>query len=106
MIVATHPLAADELVDGAAYYAHAGSVELAEAFISDFERCVGLLQAHPRLGSVWRGKFRRLPLRRFPYSVVYFLAGDVLRSAGRWHRTSATWILTEPMRIAAASQQP
>jgi hypothetical protein len=70
MILSTHPLAADELVDGAMFYARQATAELAGDFIAGFERSVALLQPHPKLGPVWRGRFRRLPLRRFPCSIV------------------------------------
>ena len=79
MKVSTHPLAADELVDAAVHYAREGSIALGSDLITEFERCVALLQAHPGLGAVWGGRFRRLPIRRFPYSVVYLWSGDALR---------------------------
>ena len=69
-------LAADaeyELVEGALYYAREANAELGQAFISEFERSIRLLLTSPKLGAVWRGATRRLPLRRFPYSVVYQL---------------------------------
>lgn len=62
-----------ELVEGALYYAREANAELGQAFISEFERSIGLLLANPKLGTVWRGATRRLPLRRFPHSVVYQL---------------------------------
>lgn len=86
MIVSTHPLAADELVDAAVYYAREGSAELGNEVIAEFERCIALLRVHPRLGAAWRGKFRRLPLRRFPYNVVYVLNGDALRIVALAHQ--------------------
>jgi hypothetical protein len=52
MIVSTHPLAEDELVDGAVYYATEGSVRLGEDFIAEFERSIDLLCVHAKLGSV------------------------------------------------------
>lgn len=79
MKVSTHPLAADELVDGASFYAREASIALAQDFISEFERSVDLLRANPKLGPVFHGGFRRLPLRRFPYSLVYFVAGEEIR---------------------------
>jgi plasmid stabilization system protein ParE len=85
MILSTHPLAADELVDGAVFYARQATVELAEDFIAEFEHSAALLQAHPKLGAVWHGRFRRLPLRRFPYSIVYCVFGDVLRVVALAH---------------------
>jgi len=86
MILSTHPLAADELVDGAVFYASQVTVGLAEDFIAEYERSVALLQAHPQLGPVWRGTFRRLPLRRFPYNIVYCLSGEVLRVVALAHQ--------------------
>lgn len=68
-----------ELVEGASYYAREANVELGQAFISEFERSIGLLLTHPKLGAVWRGATRRLPLRRFPYSVVYQLRESEVR---------------------------
>lgn len=86
MIVPTHPLAGIELVDGAQFYAREGTAELGEDFISEFERSISLLRAHPLLGAVWRGQLRRLPLRRFRYSIVYVTSGDVLRVIALAHQ--------------------
>ena len=89
MILSTHPLAADELIDGAVYYAREGAVALADDFIAEFERSVALLDEFPALGSVWRGNFRRLPMRRFPYSIIYVVSEETLRVvalAHQWRR--------------------
>jgi toxin ParE1/3/4 len=72
--VSTHPLAAAELVEAAAYYTHQASADIAQRFVAEFERAIALLLLQPQLGAPWRGPFRRLPLRRFPYSVVYVLS--------------------------------
>ena len=86
MIVSTHPLAENELVDGARFYASEGTAELGEDFVSEFERPINLLRAHPLLGAVWRCRFRRLPLRRFPYSIVYVPSGELLRVIALAHQ--------------------
>jgi plasmid stabilization system protein ParE len=86
VIVSTHLLAADELLDGATYYAEQASVRVAEKFIAEFERSISLLRLQPKLGAVWRGPFRRLPLRRFPHSIVYVLSGDVIRVVALAHQ--------------------
>jgi toxin ParE1/3/4 len=86
MILSIHPLAADELVDGAVFYAHEGSVDLAEHFVAEFERSLGLLRTQPKLGSIWHGRFRRLPLRRLPDSVVCCLPADVLQVVALAHQ--------------------
>jgi toxin ParE1/3/4 len=86
VIVSTHPLAEDELVDAAVYYARQGSARLGQDFIGEFERSIDLLRLQPMLGPVWRGPFRRLPIRRFPYSVVYHVSGDMLRIVALAHQ--------------------
>lgn len=62
-----------ELTEGAAYYAQKANKFIAEAFLAEFDRSAKLLVEHPMLGTPWRGRIRRLPLRRFPYSIVYYL---------------------------------
>jgi len=68
------PEAEQELIEGALFYAREANAELGFAFISEFERSAALLAEQPRLGAVWRGRVRRFPLRRFPYSIVYYLS--------------------------------
>ncbi len=79
MIVTAHPLAEQELAGAAVHYAREGGAPLRERFLAEFERCVATLRLHPSLGSPWQGQLRRLPLRRFPYSVVYAASADRLR---------------------------
>ena len=78
MIPSVSPEADRELSDGAVYYAREGGAELGLAFIAEFERALGLLCEQPQLGAPWRGR-RRFPLRRFPYSVIYYIKGNELR---------------------------
>jgi plasmid stabilization system protein ParE len=68
-----------ELVEGAAYYAREANRELGEAFIAEFDRCARLLGEYPKLGATWRGRIRRFPLRRFPYSIVYYVRESEVR---------------------------
>lgn len=79
MIISTHPLADEELVAGAVHYAKEASARIAERFIAEFERSVQLMQEFPDIGAPWREPIRRLPIRRFPYSIVYYHSGEVLR---------------------------
>jgi plasmid stabilization system protein ParE len=74
-----HPLAQHELIDGAVFYATRDTAALGERFVAEFERPVSLLQTHPELGAVWRGKYRRLPLCRFPYNIVDVMSEDALQ---------------------------
>lgn len=68
MIVSLAEEAEIELTDGALYYATHGEYSLGLAFISEFENALRLLTEHPELGTPWRARARRFPLRRFPYS--------------------------------------
>jgi plasmid stabilization system protein ParE len=73
------PAAEQDLVQGALFYTRAATAKLGQAFISEFERSAGLLIEQPGLGAIWRGTIRRLPLRRFPYSIVYDLKPAEIR---------------------------
>jgi len=73
------PKAERELIGSAARYTREATTELGEAFIAEFERSALLLARQPQLGAVWRGNVRRLPLRRFPYTIVYIVDGDSIR---------------------------
>ena len=86
MTVVVAPEAARELIDGAIFYAKEADADLGLAFIAEFERALSVLAAHPALGVPWRGLTRRLPLRRFPYSVVYRIKGKDLRVIALAHQ--------------------
>jgi plasmid stabilization system protein ParE len=73
------PLAEQELVEGARFYAREAGAQLGSAFIAEFERSAALLQEQPRLGAIWHRSVRRLPLHRFPYSIVYVLGESEIR---------------------------
>lgn len=68
-----------ELVEGALYYAQKANSDVAQAFISEFDRSAKLLGEHPKIGATWHGSIRRLPFRRFPYSIVYYLRESEVR---------------------------
>lgn len=73
-----------ELTDEAVLYAREGGAELGFAFITEFERALELLCAYPELGAPWRNR-RRFPLRRFPYSIIYYIKDDELRVVALAH---------------------
>ena len=79
MIPSVSPEADRELSDGAAYYAQEANAELGLAFVAEFERVLGLLCTYPHLGTPWRRGRRRFPLRRFQYSIIYYVKGEELR---------------------------
>ncbi|MGE5171340.1 MAG: type II toxin-antitoxin system RelE/ParE family toxin [Rudaea sp.] len=86
MIVSLCLEAQRELIEGALFYSQHADVQLGMSFIAEFERSLALLNEHPELGAVWRVGTRRFPLRRFPYSVIYRMAGDELRVIALAHQ--------------------
>lgn len=60
-----------DLEHGVDYYSAAGGTDLANRLIDNFERCLDLIERHPEIGATWVARTRRLPLRHFPYSVIY-----------------------------------
>lgn len=79
MIVSVSSGADRELAEGALFYAREGGTDLGLAFVAEFERALELLNGHPQLGARWRNNRRRFPLRKFPYSIIYYLRGEELR---------------------------
>jgi toxin ParE1/3/4 len=67
-----------ELTDAARHYAESGGKDLGLALIDAFAAGLQLLCEQPQLGAPWRNR-RRLPLRQFPYSIIYYTSGESLR---------------------------
>ena len=69
--------AAEELDEAARWYdlRRAG---VGEELLDEIQRALGVLAEHPELGSLILPdrRVRRLPLRRFPYQVIYRLGED------------------------------
>ena len=53
------------------------AVGLGERFLDEVEGCVDLLLDRPHIGKRV-GEFRRLPLRKFPFTLIYALEDDDL----------------------------
>jgi plasmid stabilization system protein ParE len=85
--VSLAPEAERDLVEGGLYYSQEATAELGRAFVSEFERSTALLGEQPELGAPWRGEMRRFPLRRFPYSIIYYLRNDSVRILAVAHQS-------------------
>ena len=88
MIVELSPEAELELTDAARYYAQQAGADLGTAFVDEIERSFDLLIRQPLIGAIWRNR-RRLPIRRFPYSIVYYVAGSSVRVIAIAHHQRA-----------------
>lgn len=89
-----HPEASAELEAAAAHYAEHASPLIAEAFLLDFERSVGLLVANPLIGSTIGSGLRLLHFARFPYSIIYETVeqqGLQIYAVAHQHRQPGYW---------------
>jgi plasmid stabilization system protein ParE len=88
-----HPEASQDLDDAAGYYRKQAGNILSQAFLDEFERSVERLLRHPLLGAKWRKDKRRLPMARFPYTVIYSVSNDQLRvfAVAHYNRHPAYW---------------
>jgi plasmid stabilization system protein ParE len=73
-----HPSVDGELAQAAEYYKRE-SQGLADAFSDSVRRCINAIREHPLAGRQVRGQYLQRITDRFPYAVVYFVAGDVIR---------------------------
>ena len=85
MIASVSPEADRELTEGALFYASEGNAKVALAFIAEYERVLELLCTHPQLGTPWKNVRHRFPIRRFPYSVIYYVRGEEIRVVALAH---------------------
>ena len=68
-----------DLAEAAGFYLREAGMTVSRVFLAEFERAIGLLAEQPNIGAPWRRSIRRLPLRRFPYSVLYDVRADEIR---------------------------
>lgn len=89
-----HEEAEAELGDAAVYYASHASATIAMAFLAEFERVIQLLEINQQLGARKEDGMRLLPLRRFPYSLVYRedeAAGPQIYAVAHQNREPGYW---------------
>lgn len=65
-----HPDAEEEFIEASQFY-DLQLMGLGEGFISELERVTKLLVEKPKIGAQIDETFRRMPLNRFPYSLIY-----------------------------------
>jgi hypothetical protein len=85
MKVEFFPAAEQELMEAAEYY-EAQLRGLGEDFILEVERISAVLLELPSLGEKLDSIHRRLPLRRFPYALIFRCDEDIIRVVAVAHR--------------------
>jgi plasmid stabilization system protein ParE len=79
------PAAADELMEAADIY-ETDVRGLGHEFMLEVERVIGVLTEFPSLGEKLDEIHRRIPLRRFPYALIFRSDTDVIRVVAVAHR--------------------
>lgn len=72
------PQARLELIDATRWYLDEGGPTVAEQFEAAIERALRLLDLMPQLGSPSFPGVRTWALKRFPYTLVYRVQGEVI----------------------------
>ena len=78
MRITFNELAERELNDAAQYYEYE-QPGLGAAFIAEVRRCTVAVAEHPQASPVVSGTIRRRLCQRFPYALLYTVAGRELR---------------------------
>jgi len=69
------PPAEEEMIEAALYYEQAHD-HLGEDFLDDIQYAIDTVRERPKLGAEIAYGFRRALVRRFPFSVIYFVEGE------------------------------
>lgn len=78
-------LAESELREAVSYY-ESEAVGLGRRFLSAMESALAEVLDHPLVGSTWRGDVRRKGVGRFPYQLLYRVAGREVRILAIMHK--------------------
>ena len=79
MTYTLHPAAEQDLADAVDFYLETAGLAVANRFLKEFRRVIGLLVEHPQLGTPAAKGRRAFPFRTFPYAVIYRDAGNTIR---------------------------
>ena len=67
-----------ELEEARDYYLEHATPRIAAAFAGEYEQSVIRLLEYPLVGSPKSRQHRSLPLRHFPYSIIYRIVADTI----------------------------
>ena len=80
-----------EMLEAAQFYEDQ-AVGLGDRFLDEVEGCVELLLDRPHIGRLV-GEFRRFPLRKFPFTLIYMIEDNDSRSCSRFTSKTTPRIL-------------
>lgn len=85
MKVESFPAAEEDMAEAASEY-ETRAPGLGDDFIREIERVTGMLIELPSLGEKLDEVHRRIPLRRFPYGLIFRCDGNTVRIVAIAHR--------------------
>jgi plasmid stabilization system protein ParE len=90
--VVLHRAARLELDEAALWYEER-RVDLGIEFIAEIDRCLEVIAEYPELAAVVDEDIRRIPVKRFPYSIYYRLEAEriVVLAIFQGKRDPAIW---------------
>ncbi len=71
MNVVIEPAAQAELNHSKDYYLMHASLKVATAFVADIKLAIERLRSFPQVGAIASKRLRKLPLQKFPYTLIY-----------------------------------
>jgi plasmid stabilization system protein ParE len=90
-----HPDAEEELGVAAAHYDEQASPDIAQAFLTEYERVIGLLIENQQRGPHTEHGLRIYHLHKFPYSLIYaenLVYGPQIYAVAHQRREPGYWV--------------
>lgn len=91
-----HPAAARELDEALRWCRERFGARISDRLLLQFDRAAALLRTHPEMGSADAAGARKLPLPRFPYTLIYRLDLDgqrlVVLALQHQRRQAGYWV--------------
>lgn len=82
-----------ELEEAQAYYLQHATPRIAAAFVADYQNSASRLLEFPLTGTPVAKRLRILPLRHFPYSIIYQASAEfvTIRAVAHQRRLPGYW---------------
>jgi len=101
MKIVLSSLAARELIEESGKYEEKAP-NFGSIFIDEFEVSVRLLQEFPEAGHVFGAHFRRVLMKRFPFSVIYAVSGGLVRIVAIMHQHRGPEFIAKRLEMDSA----
>lgn len=82
-----------ELEEAQAYYLQHATPDIAAAFVADYASSTRRILQFPKLGTPVSRDLRILPMRHFPYSIIYLATAETItiRAVAHQRRRPGYW---------------